>query len=357
MTAQNAQRYDFRRELDRLGPLVERAKSAIREEQRITIAAACRNRKFAYRVQFTPFCLAEQHVMTMQQLSDLGLNDPGLQRIDPKAIERLLFGDYGLIEHKKLGRPDTIGKIGERPVIVYFQSDEDSEPEKPANASGRHRNFAWQILATACGVSWEDLMDQPMWVDKTIARDKDEYTMMMQLANGAQARKQPPLELKSYDLTRRGIAISNIGNLVATRLAAQQGQFGDVIAAGAVMSLDESREDQSSFIYDRVKSSWTKAQRLSPEHKKRLIETFKTDGDQIKALMADLGGKVGSVIDAESERTSAKPMRERINEGITDLICRFFGLPVGEWLTDEDVARKALLNLEVKERQLKQYVA
>ena len=357
MTAQNAQRYDFRRELDRLGALVERAKSAIREEQRITIAAACRNRRFAHRVQFTPFCLDEQHVMTMQQLSDLGLNDPGLQRIDPKAIERLLFGDYGLIEHKKLRNPESIGKIGERPVIVYFQSDEDSEPEKPANASGRHRNFAWQILAHVSGVSWEDLMDQPMWVDKTIARDKDEYTMMMQLANGSQARKQPPLELKSYDLTRRGIGISNVSNLVATRLAAQQGQFGDVIAAGVVMSLDSSLEDQTSFIYDRVKSSWTKTQRIGPEHKKRLVEAFKTDGDVIKALMVELAAEASQIIDAESERSSAKPFRERINERITDLICQFFRLPAASWLTDEEVARKALLNLEVKERALKQYTA
>lgn len=357
MTAQNAQRYDFRKEIDRLGPIVERAKNAIREEQRITIASACRNRRFCHRVQFIPFCEAEQHVMTMQQLADLGLNDPGLQRIDPKAIDRLLFGDYGMIEHKKLGNPDAIGKIGERPVIVYFQADSESDPEKPANASGRHRNFAWQILAHVCGVTWEDIMDQPMWVDRTIARDKNEYTMMMQLANGSQSRKQPPLELKSYDLTRRGVDITDINHIVATRLAAAQGQYADIIAAGTVMGLGIDQEDQSVFIYDRVKSSWTKTQRISPEHKKRLIETFKTDGDQIKSLMAKLAAVVGDVIDAEGERNSAKPFRERINEGLTDHICKFFALPVSSWLTDEEVARKALLNLEVRERQLKQYVA
>jgi len=357
MTAQNARRYDFRQELDRLSPLVERAKTAIRDEQRFAVAAACRNGRFANKVQFTPFCESEQHQMTMQQLSDLGLNDPGVQRIDPKAIERLLFGDYGMIEHKKLRNPESIGKIGERPVIVYFQSDSEMEPDKPANASGRHRNFAWQILAHVCGVSWEDIMAQPMWVDKTIARDKDEYTMMMQLANGSQARKQPPIELKSYDLTRRGVKIDDIGNLVATRLAATQGQFADVIAAGVGMSIPAAYEEQLSFIYDRIKSSWTKTQRISSEHKKRLIEVFKTDGDQIKALMAELGGEVGDLMDVESERDSAKPLRERINERITDKICGFFGLPLHSWLTDEEVARKALLDLEVKERHLKAYVA
>lgn len=357
MSAQNAQRYDFRREMDRLGPIVERAKGAIREEQRITIASACRNRRFAHRVQFTPFCEAEQHVMTMQQLSDLGLNDPGLQRIDPKAIERLLFGDYGMIEHKKLRNPDSIGKIGERPVIVYFQADPESEPEKPANASGRHRNLAWQILAYACGVPWDDIMDQPMWVDRTIARNTDEYTMMMQLANGAQARKQPPLELKSYELTRRGVDITDLAHIVATRLAVTQGQYGDIVAAGVVMGLPLDQADQCAFVYDRVKSSWTKTQRISPEHKKRLVETFKIDGDQLKGLMVDLADSVGDVIETESERNSAKPFRERVNEGITDCICRFFGLPVQSWLTDEEAARKALLNLEVKERQLKTYVA
>ena len=123
------------------------------------------------------------------------------------------------------------------------------------------------------------------------------------------------------------------------------------------MSLDSSLEDQTSFIYDRVKSSWTKTQRIGPEHKKRLVEAFKTDGDVIKALMVELAAEASQIIDAESERSSAKPFRERINESITDLICQFFKLPAASWLTDEEVARKALLNLEVKERALKQYTA
>jgi hypothetical protein len=357
MSAQNARRYDFRQEMELLGPIVERAKSAIREEQRITIASACRNRRFAQRVQFIPFCGDEQHVMTMQHLSDLGLNDPGIQRIDPKAVERLLFGDYGLIEHKKLKNPDAVGRIGERPVIVYFQPDADLEPERPANASGRHRNFAWQILAHVCGVTWDDIMAQPMWVDKTIARDKDEYTMMMLLANGSQARRQPPIELKSYDLTRRNVSIEDINHLVATRLAATQGQFGDVIAAGVTMGLSEAHQDQCSFIYDRVKSSWTKTQRISSDHKKRLVEAFKTDGDAIKGLMNVIADHIIDIIDSESERNSAKSLRERINERITDEICRFFELPTQTWQTDADVVRRALENLEVKEKLLRQFVA
>lgn len=356
MTAHNARRYDFRQELELLGSLVERAKDAIRDEQRVVISAACRSGRFANRVQFTPFCQDQQHQMTMQQLSDLGLNDPGIQRIDPKAIERLLFGDYGLIDHKRLGNPESIGKIGERPVIVYFQPDPDIEPERPANASGRHRTLAWQILGYVCGVTWEELMAQPMWVDKTIARDKDEYTMMMMLANGSQARKQPPIELKSYDLTRRNIRIEDINNLVATRLAATQGQYGDVIAAGACMSTDQKLEGQISFVYDRVKSSWTKVQRISKEHKQCLVQAFKTDGDAIKEVMIKIGSNLTLILDSEAARNSAKPIRERINERISDLICEFFELPVQVWLTDEQVARKALSNLEAREQQLKSYV-
>ena len=122
------------------------------------------------------------------------------------------------------------------------------------------------------------------------------------------------------------------------------------------MNLLAEYEEQSSFIYDRIKSSWTKTHRISAEHKKRLIEIFKTDGDQIKALMESLGQKVGTLMDEESERDVAKPLRERINERITDSICDFFLLPLESWLTDEEVARKALLNLEVKERQLKAYI-
>ena len=101
MATTNGTRYDFRTQNTTLGAIVERARAEITEEQRITIQSACRNHRFCYRVQFTPFARDDQHVMTLGQLADLGINDPGVQRIDPKAIERLLLGDYGMIRHKK----------------------------------------------------------------------------------------------------------------------------------------------------------------------------------------------------------------------------------------------------------------
>lgn len=356
MSALNARRYDFRQEMDLLAPIVERARAALSEEQKISIQSACRNLRFANRVQFSPMG-DSQHVMTMQDLSDVGLNDPGIQGIDAKAIDRLLLGDYGMIEHKRLniGR-DSIGKIGERPLIVYFQQDPDDEPSKPCNAAGRHRNYAWQILMLLCDVEWDLAMQQPMWVDKTIARNKDESTMLMTLANGSQSRKQPPAELKSYDLTRRNVRIDDLERLVSTRLAATQNQFGDVIATGATMTVANDYTDQAVYIYDRVKTSWTKASRLSPEHKKKMVDAFKTDSASIADLIQRLGDWVGTFIDEESERNSAKTIRERVNERTTDLICKFFSLTPGEWSNDKEAASKALANLSTKQRQLEAFV-
>ncbi len=353
MATVNGKRYDFRAETA-LNALIERARAEITEEQRITIQSSCRNHRFCYRVQFTPFSKGDQHVMTMAQLSELGINDPGVQRIDPTAIERLLFGEYGMIRHKKNSdiAKDAVGKIGERPVIVYFQQDDDSAPERPANASGRHRNFAWQILATAAGVDWELVMEQPIWVDKTIARNKSEYTMMMTLANGQQSRKQPAIELKSYELTKKMVNIDDLSNLVATRINATQGQFADVIATGSSMALAESYTGDQSYIWDRVKSSWTKATRISPTHKKTLVEAFKLDGDTIKTLIQSIGQQAPDIIDEESERTSAKALNTRVIEKVTDLICDHFSLERGVWPTDAEVSRKKLENLKVQQEHL-----
>jgi len=358
MAATNAKRYDFRTEQEKLGAIVDRAKASMTEAQRVTIQSACKNHRFCNRVQFTPFCKEEQHVMTMGQLADLGFNDPGMQRIDPKAIERLLFGEYGMISHKKNTdeAKDAVGKIGERPLIVYFLMDNDSAPEHPANASGRHRNFAWQILGTAAGVSWDLLMEQPMWVDKTIARNKSEYTMMMTLANGQQSRKQPALELKSYALTKKMVSIEDLGQLVATRINATQGQQADVISTGVCMSLPASYTGDNSYVWDRVKSSWTKATRLSPSHKSTMVEAFKLDGDKIKSLILALGDQVSDVIDEEAERTSAKPLNARIVEKLTDFVCDYFGLERGQWPTDAEAARKKLENLTARQSQLTSFV-
>ncbi len=356
-TNDNAQRYDFRNQLDILGNIVERAKSTISEEQRISLQAACKNHRFANRVQFTPYCKEAQHVMSMGELADLGFNDPGIQRIDPKAIERLLWGPYGMIshrEHTEMGK-DCVGKIGERPVVVYFQTDVDSAPERPANASGRHRNYAWQILLDAAGVDFELAMEQPMWVDKTIAANNSEYSMMMVLANGQQSRKQPALELKSYALTKKNVSITTIRELIATRLAARQTQMADVIATGVAMSLAPNACD-SSYAWDRVKSSWTKAVRLSGDHKKALITMFKEDGDQTKNLISELADSIVEIIEEESERSSAKSLNTRVVERLTDVICGTTGLPKGTWPTDAETARKRLEHLTTQQSELKAYV-
>jgi len=356
MSALNARRYDFRQEMELLSPILERAQKSLSEEQKITIQSACRNHRFSSRVQFLPMG-EDQHVMTMQDLSDLGLNDPGIQGTDWKAIDRLLFGNYGMIEHKRLNiGSDSIGRIGERPLIVYFQPDPDDEPQKPANAAGRHRKLAWQILMHVAGVDWTLAMEQPMWVDKTIARNKDEFSMLMSLANGSESRKQPPAELKSYDLTRRNVRIDDLDRLVSTRLAATQGQFGDVIATGTTMTIKPDYADQAVYIFDRVKTSWTKASRISHEHKNRMVDAFKTDSSQITKLIQTLGEQVGSFVDEESERNSAKTIRERVNERTTDTICSFFNLCSGEWSNDQEAAAKALANLSTKQRQLEAFV-
>jgi hypothetical protein len=180
--------------------------------------------------------------------------------------------------------------------------------------------------------------------------------MMMTLANGQQSRKQPAIELKSYALTKKMVGIEDVSQLVATRINATQGQQADVIATGVSMSLPASYSGDVSYVWDRVKSSWTKATRLSPGHKNTMVEAFKLDGDKIKSLILSLGDQVGDVIDEESERTSAKPLNARVVEKLTDFVCDHFNLERGAWPSDAETARKKLENLTARQSELTSFV-
>ena len=357
MPLENGQPYDVRNHHDVLGSLIERAKTSLTDDQRVLINAACRGEKFCNVIQFPPHSSEVVEPMTLGELSALGKNDPGLQNTDVKAVENILFGPYGLIEHKRFKEAgDDLCKLGERPVIAYLQPDPSLEATAPAIASGRHRNYGLQILLMAAGVSWEVAMQQPIWVTKTICRTKGEYTMMMELANGQQARKQSSGELKSFGLSKRGVILDDLSHLVSTRLAAQQGQYGDIIATGVSMGLSDDRKDLATAIWDRSKTAWTKACRISPEHKATLIKAFKEDGDQIRNLMATLSSEVGEIMDDQAGVTSSKTYRERVNEALTDVICETFSLPKNTWETAAQKAERTLADLEARQLELRQYV-
>jgi len=357
MAVKNAQRYDFR-DHPSLNVLVEEAKAAMTEDQRIVISYACNNHKLCNVAQFPPFDTENAYQMTLGELSELGTNDPGIQQMDLKALQRLLFGDYGLITHKKVkgAAANDLCKIAERLNIVYIQPEPTINPEHPAIASGRHRNYALQMLCHAAGVPWELAMEQPIWVNKTIARNQSEFTMMMTLANGQQARRQSAAELKSFDLTKRGVQINDIGNLVASRLQANQTQMADVIATGVQMGLNTEHINQSGYIWDRTKTAWTKACRISPNHKNALVKAFKEDGDQIRSLMSSLSIEVIDIMERESSQLSSKTPRERVNEGLADAICEFFDLPKTTWETAAEKAARVLADLEAKQEELRLYV-
>ena len=153
------------------------------------------------------------------------------------------------------------------------------------------------------------------------------------------------------------VSIDDLSNLVATRINATQSQFADVIATGSCMALAESYSGDQSYIWDRVKSSWTKALRISPTHKKTMVEAFKLDGDAIKALIQIIGQQVPDIIDEESERNSAKTLNNRVVEKVTDLICDHFSLERGVWPTDAEVSRKKLENLKVQQEHLTSFAS
>ena len=54
------------------------------------------------------------------------------------------------------------------PQELFFLKVTQSQFENPANGSGRHRNYALQMLCATSNVEWEDIMKQKIWVDKML---------------------------------------------------------------------------------------------------------------------------------------------------------------------------------------------
>ena len=96
---------------------------------------------------------------TLGQLADLGFNDPGVQRIDPKAIERLLFGERDDPPQKKQ-RPGKGCCWQDRwLLIVYFQQDDSAPENLPTQAAvtattpADSRRCCWRRVGSGDGTA------------------------------------------------------------------------------------------------------------------------------------------------------------------------------------------------------------
>lgn len=342
----NLNLYDFRSN-EHLCKIVENIKKEIRPLQKSRIYDACKNYDDSFRhvVQCEPSNSHQHPYMTMKQLSEIKANDPGEQQIDYKAIEKLFFSNYGFLKHKKIPDMDIVNKLVIPPRIILFKGN-TGQIERPANGSGRHRNYALQMLCIASGVEWEDIMKQKIWVDKTVVSNNFEFEMAMVLSNGAQCRKQSKMELTSFSLTTAGISTDDAEQILDNRFNLKKAQWPDLFANLVMQYIPSHKENNKKDYFGRARTGWYKTYRLSDENKNKLIDIYENEPFQLQSIAQDLGQNMHIIHDQEYKNSHAvKNLTNRINERVVDQICVAANLDKPKWQTKEELQKKKLESL------------
>lgn len=353
----NTNCYDFRDDKN-LCKLVDDIKKEIRPLQKSRIYDACKSGDDLFRtvVQCEPTNSHQHSYMTMRQLSEIKMNDPGEQQIDYKAIEKLFFGNYGFLKHKKIPDMDIINKLVIPPRIILFKSN-SGQFENPANGSGRHRNYALQMLCAASNVEWEDIMKQKIWVDKTVVSNNFEFEMAMVLSNGAQCRKQSRMELTSFSLTTAGISTDDAEQIIDNRFNVKKGQWSDLFANLVMQYIPSHKEANKKDYFNRAKTGWYKTYRLCDENKNRLTEIYENKPLELQNIAQDLGRNMHIIHDQEYKNSNTiKKLTHRINERIVDQICVAANLDKPIWQTKQELAKKKLENLHEQKELLEKHI-
>lgn len=87
---------------------------------------------------------------TLGELADSAENEVVGQAVDPKAVNEILFGRYGLIRKTGGGRTD---KLMEDIEVAYIKDFALGTTIGPIITSGRHRTLALQIMLEAAGIA------------------------------------------------------------------------------------------------------------------------------------------------------------------------------------------------------------
>lgn len=346
--------YDYRED-DTLCKLLERIKKEIRTQQKLAIYDACLSSDslFRSRVQCSPLNGDNHSYMTMQELAEIRFNDPGHQQIDNKAVEKLFFGAYGFIKHSKMPDRDIINKLVIPPRIILFENSQ-GKSECPANGSGRHRNYALQMLCAASGVSWEDTMKQKIWVDKTIVSNKSEFEMAMTVSNGA-GRKQSRMELTSYNLSTAGVSVDDAEQIIDTRFNVKKNQWPDFFANLVMQYVPKHSEHYKKDFFNRSRTAWYKTYRLNDINKNRLEDIYDNQPSVLQEIAKNIGENLYMIYQLEHKNTpkAVKRLTTRLNEATVDQICIAANLEKPVWETKQELIQKKLeLNYKEKDELL-----
>ena len=122
----------------------------------------------------------EGRQMTIQELCDSYKNETTQQAIDPKAVDRILFGPDGMIRKPGGGRSPYLMEDIE---VGYIYDQFEGTNFGPVITSGRNRTLAIQVMLRAAGMPEPAIMQLPIRVSPIQVRNPQELQRRIISAN------------------------------------------------------------------------------------------------------------------------------------------------------------------------------
>ena len=335
--------YDFRQHRE-LVQLSDRFAADLSQDRKDDIQLWCSKGTLKSNLQVPPFNIDTAETMTLGGLAELGVNDPGAQRIDVGSIEGLAYGPQGIIKPKQPPLDEGSSyRLLDLPKVIYMQRDGEA-PSHPANASGRHRNYFVQMLLHACGVSWDDAMEQELWVIKQVCRSRSEFGASMLVANagGNGPRKQPPVEKLGYSLTTIGIDITTVSSLIATyqglaKVSHYPDVFGMAVALAALEANDGAAD--ASRVFDVAKRAFNFVYKASADNRNGVKRVMVTEPAMLRDSVVRLAEALPAIEDAVAQEASPIPAKTRMAEQLSDELASLWSLLPRDHQPVDEVAK------------------
>jgi hypothetical protein len=302
-------------------------------------------------LQVPPYNPELADTMTLGELAQIGINDPGTQMVDVKSIKNLAYGDQGIIKPKKSpGDGFTHYRMLEPLGITYLADPDGGDPTHPANSSGRHRNYFLQMLLHAAGVDWDDAKNVKIYVTRKVARSHAEFSGCMLVANSGPSgpRKQSALERNGYTLSSRGVNISSSAGIIRTYQGfAKVNDYPDLFGMLVAMLKEENdpatKATTLQDVFDTAKRAYGFVYRLNTENRNAIKRIFVTDAPAVLETAKQLAESYGE-IEAEIAGTpSPLPTKTRIAQRFADQLAEIWEVAAKEHQNEVEVA-KAKIN-------------
>ena len=345
--------YDFR-DHSELVAIRENISTMLPQSFKDDVLFWCRQGTFRHNMQLQPGGPCE--TMTLQELADLGANDPVIQRIDVKAISNILTGPHGIAAHGKTAAQRS--RLCEYPRVITRMQGGEPIPGTEANASGRHRNFSLQILLDACDVPRDLAMEQQLYVIKQLADTREEWTAAMLTANAGNSgpRRQSAVERMGASLGSLGIEADTKENLLATYQGrAKVTNYSDVFAMFTVHAVADVVEGaDAALVYEVAKRAYSYVYRASADNRVPIKRVFTLEPQNLTGAADALAAQWETICDTVSRNRSVIPVKTRIAELLSNHLADFWSVSNRTHPNEEEVAEKKLTDAKNRVRQFEE---